>query len=188
MRDFTAFEAGLALLPGALITGLMSPITGRIFDKFGARKLVMVGLTIITVSSFAFTRLDTSTSLVFMTIMYSVRMFGLSMVMMPIATAGLNQLPKRLIPHGAAMDNTMRQIAASVGTAILVTVMTTSEGRAERIEIANPAIHGANVAFIVVSVLSLVGLIISYFVRDTKLTEEELEKRDLERRKEKVYL
>ncbi|MFD2682637.1 DHA2 family efflux MFS transporter permease subunit [Bacillus seohaeanensis] len=188
MRDFTAFEAGLALLPGALITGLMSPITGRIFDKFGARKLVMVGLTIITVSSFAFTRLDTSTSLVFMTVMYSVRMFGLSMVMMPIATAGLNQLPKRLIPHGAAMDNTMRQIAASVGTAILVTVMTTSEGRAAKIEIANPAIHGANVAFIVVSVLSLVGLIISYFVRDTKLTEEELEKRDLERRKEKVYL
>jgi hypothetical protein len=100
----------------------------------------------------------------------------------------LNQLPKRLIPHGAAMDNTMRQIAASVGTAILVTVMTTSEGRAAKIEIANPAIHGANVAFIVVSVLSLVGLIISYFVRDTKLTEEELEKRDLERRKEKVYL
>jgi EmrB/QacA subfamily drug resistance transporter len=188
MRDFTAFEAGLALLPGALITGLMSPITGRIFDKFGARKLVMVGLTIITVSSFAFTRLDTSTSLVFMTIMYSIRMFGLSMVMMPIATAGLNQLPKRLIPHGAAMDNTMRQIAASVGTAILVTVMTTSEGRAERIEIANPDIYGANVAFIVVSVLSLVGLIISYFVKDTKLTEEELEKRDLERRKEKVYL
>jgi EmrB/QacA subfamily drug resistance transporter len=188
MRDFTAFEAGLALLPGALITGLMSPITGRIFDKFGARKLVMVGLTIITVSSFAFTRLDTSTSLVFMTIMYSIRMFGLSMVMMPIATAGLNQLPKRLIPHGAAMDNTMRQIAASVGTAILVTVMTTSEGRAERIEIANPDIYGANVAFIVVSVLSLVGLIIAYFVKDTKLTEEELEKRDLERRKEKVYL
>jgi EmrB/QacA subfamily drug resistance transporter len=192
MRDFTAFEAGLALLPGALITGLMSPITGRISDKFGARKLVMVGLTIITVSSFAFTRLDTSTSLVFMTIMYSIRMFGLSMVMMPIATAGLNQLPKRLIPHGAAMDNTMRQIAASVGTAILVTVMTTSEGRAERIEIANPDIYGANVAFIVVSVLSLVGLIISYFVKNTKLTEEELEKRDLERRKEKeqekVYL
>jgi EmrB/QacA subfamily drug resistance transporter len=188
MRDFTAFEAGLALLPGALITGLMSPITGRIFDKFGARKLVMVGLTIITVSSFAFTRLDTSTSLVFMTIMYSIRMFGLSMVMMPIATAGLNQLPKRLIPHGAAMDNTMRQIAASVGTAILVTVMTTSKGRAERIEIANPDIYGANVAFIVVSVLSLVGLIIAYFVKDTKLTEEELEKRDLERRKEKVYL
>ncbi|RKJ30684.1 DHA2 family efflux MFS transporter permease subunit, partial [Butyricicoccus sp. 1XD8-22] len=102
MREFTALEAGLVLLPGALITGFMSPIAGRIFDKFGAKKLVMVGLAIITISSFAFIQLDTNTSFVYMTIMYSVRMFGLSMVMMPIATAALNQLPNRLIPHGAA--------------------------------------------------------------------------------------
>ncbi|WP_197046610.1 DHA2 family efflux MFS transporter permease subunit [Oceanobacillus salinisoli] len=185
MRDFTAFEAGLVLLPGALITGFMSPITGRIFDRFGARKLVMVGLTIITVSSFAFIRLDTSTSLTFLTVMFGIRMFGLSMVMMPIATAGLNQLPKRLIPHGAAMDNTMRQIAASVGTAILVTVMTTTEESAANREIVNPDIYGANVAFTVVAALSLVGLIISYFVKDSRTSPEDLEKRDQERMREK---
>ncbi|WP_407269976.1 MDR family MFS transporter [Radiobacillus sp. PE A8.2] len=175
MREFSAFEAGLALLPGALITGFMSPITGRIFDKIGAKKLAMVGLSIITVSSLAFTRLDTSTSLAFMTTMYGIRMFGLSMVMMPIATAGLNQLPKKLIPHGAAMDNTMRQVAASVGTAILVTVMTSSETAAAQTEIANPDIFGANVAFVVVAALSLVGLIISFFIKDSRPSEEELE-------------
>ena len=181
MRGFTALEAGLALLPGALISGFMSPITGRIFDRFGARILVMAGLFIITVSSFAFIRLDTSTSFAFMTTMYGIRMFGLSMVMMPIATAGLNQLPKRLIPHGTAMDNTMRQIAASVGTAILVTVMTTSEKSAEAREIIHPAIYGANVAFMVVAALSLAGLIISCFVKDNRLSEEEIESRDQER-------
>lgn len=183
MREFTAFEAGLALLPGALITGLMSPITGRIFDKFGAKKLVIIGLIIITVSSIPFTRLDTSTSLAFITILYSIRMFGLSMVMMPIATAGLNQLPKRLIPHGAAMDNTMRQIAASVGTAILVTVMTTSEESAASREIVNPDIYGANVAFIVVAALSLVGLLIALFIKDKRQSQEELERKDQERLK-----
>ncbi|RKQ37970.1 MDR family MFS transporter [Oceanobacillus halophilus] len=185
MRDFTAFEAGLALLPGALITGFMSPITGRIFDRFGARKLVMIGLSIITLSSIPFTRLDPSTSLAFLTIMYSIRMFGLSMVMMPIATAGLNQLPKRLIPHGAAMDNTMRQIAASVGTAILVTVMTTSEESLANTEVVRPDIYGANVAFMVVAALSLLGLIISYFVKDKRISQDELERMDQERLKEK---
>lgn len=165
MRDFSAFEAGLTLLPGAVITGLMSPVSGRIFDKFGAKKLVMVGLIILTISSFAFIRLDTSTTITYLTIMYSIRMFGLSMVLMPIATAGLNQLPKRLIPHGTAMDNTMRQIAASVGTAILVTVMTTSERSAASREIINPDIYGANVAFIVVALLTLSGLIISFSLK-----------------------
>ncbi|MDF1508464.1 DHA2 family efflux MFS transporter permease subunit [Robertmurraya sp. DFI.2.37] len=177
MRDFTAFEAGLTLLPGAVITGLMSPISGRIFDKFGAKKLVMVGLIILTLSSFAFIRLDTSTT-TYLTIMYSIRMLGLSMVLMPIATAGLNQLPKRLIPHGTAMDNTMRQIAASVGTAILVTVMTTSEKSATSKELMNPDIYGANVAFVVVALLSLCGLIISFFIKDRKNSQEELDERD----------
>lgn len=173
MRDFTAFEAGLALLPGALITGLLSPITGRLFDKFGARWLAFTGLTIITGSSFAFATLSPSTSFTFITIMYSIRMLGLGMVMMPVATAGLNRLPKRLIPHGAAMDNTMKMIAASVGTAILVTVMTTVAGNAaDNPEISYPDMHGANMAFIVVSVLSLVALIISFFIKNEKAEEE----------------
>ncbi len=176
MRDFTAFEAGLALLPGALITGLLSPITGRLFDKFGARWLAFTGLTIITGSSFAFATLGPSTSFTFITVMYSIRMLGLGMVMMPVATAGLNRLPKRLIPHGAAMDNTMKMIAASVGTAILVTVMTTVAGNAKaNPEISYPDMHGANMAFIVVSVLSLVALIISFFIKNEKAEEESVE-------------
>ncbi|WP_416729712.1 DHA2 family efflux MFS transporter permease subunit [Fictibacillus sp. JL2B1089] len=174
MRDFTAFEAGLALLPGALITGLLSPITGRLFDKFGARWLAIIGLTIITGSSFAFASLSPTTSFTFLTVMYGIRMFGLAMVMMPVATAGLNRLPKRLIPHGAAMDNTMKMIAASVGTAILVTVMTTTaETAGARPEITHPDMYGANMAFIVVSVLSLIGLVISFFIKEKQLETED---------------
>ncbi|MDM5314982.1 DHA2 family efflux MFS transporter permease subunit [Fictibacillus sp. b24] len=173
MRDFTAFEAGLALLPGALITGLLSPITGRLFDKFGARWLAFTGLVIITGSSFAFATLSPSTSFTFITVLYGVRMFGLAMVMMPVATAGLNRLPKRLIPHGAAMDNTMKMIAASVGTAILVTVMTTTASTAvQNPEISHPDMYGANMAFIVVAVLSLIGLVISFFIKEKQKEAE----------------
>jgi MFS family permease len=107
MRGFTAFEAGLAILPGALITGIMSPFIGRIFDRIGARWLVIGGLLLITASSFTFMDVGPSTSFTFIMVMYSIRMFGLAMVMMPVSTAALNQLPKRLIAHGAAMDNTM---------------------------------------------------------------------------------
>jgi EmrB/QacA subfamily drug resistance transporter len=174
MREYSAFEAGLALLPGALISGLMSPIVGRIFDKVGARWLVMSGLTIMTAASFAFTTLSPSTTLTYITVLYGIRMLGLSMVMMPVATAALNQLPKRLIPHGAAMDNTMKMIAASVGTAILVTVMTTTaETAKQRPDIAYPDIHGANIAFMVVSILSLIGLMLSFFIKHNRQTEGE---------------
>ncbi|GHH98907.1 DHA2 family efflux MFS transporter permease subunit [Neobacillus kokaensis] len=182
MAGFSAFEAGLALLPGALISGFMSPIVGRIFDKIGARWLVMIGLTVMTAASFAFTHLSPSTTLTYITILYGIRMFGLSMVMMPVATAALNQLPKRLIPHGAAMDNTMKMIAASVGTAILVTVMTTtSEAAKQNPDIAYPDIHGANIAFIVVSILSLLGLILSFFIKYSRQADDEAADRKKQR-------
>jgi EmrB/QacA subfamily drug resistance transporter len=174
MRDYSAFEAGLALLPGAVISGIMSPIVGRIFDKVGARWLVVIGLTIMSAASFAFTALSPSTTLTYITVLYGIRMFGLSMVMMPVSTAALNQLPKRLISHGAAMDNTMKMIAASVGTAILVTVMTTTaETAKQRPDIAYPDIHGANIAFMVVSILSLVGLILTFFIKHNRHAEGE---------------
>ncbi|KGP74441.1 MDR family MFS transporter [Pontibacillus yanchengensis] len=178
MRDYSALESGLVLLPGAVISGLMSPITGRIFDRIGARLLTMVGLAIITVATFFLSFLDTATTLTMLTVFYAIRMFGLSMVMMPSTTAGLNQLPDKLIPHGAAMNNTMRQVSASVGTAILVTVMTkTAESAQQQPSIANPEIHGVNVAFMVITVLSFLGMILSFFVKkqDGPVEQQETE-------------
>ncbi|WP_080873823.1 MDR family MFS transporter [Oceanobacillus timonensis] len=173
-RSFTAMEAGIALLPGALVNGMMSPITGRIFDHFGAKWLSVIGLTIITVSTFFFSNLGPSTSMLMITILYAIRMFGLSMVMMPVTTAGLNQLPRELIPHGTAMTNTMRQVSASIGTAIVITVMTTTEISAEiNPDIAYPMIHGVNVAFMVITVLSLVGIVLSFFIKKGHSPDQE---------------
>src|SRR5690625_6648368 len=123
MRGFSAMESGIAILPGALINGMMSPITGKIFDRYGAKWLAVIGFIILTVITFALTNLDTSTSMLAITILYAIRMFGISMVMMLATTAGLNQLKDSLITHGIAMTNTLRQIEASIGTAVLVTVM-----------------------------------------------------------------
>ncbi len=170
MAGFTALESGLMILPGALLMGFMSPINGRIFDKIGARYLLIIGLALLTITSFLYTRLSADTSLAYLTIVFAIRMLGISMVMMPATTAGLNQLPTRLIPHGSAMTNTMRQVAASVGTAILVTIMTatalrTGEGPME-------LIHGVNVSFYVATVISLVALILSFFIKGTNPSKD----------------
>ncbi|GGH77691.1 EmrB/QacA subfamily drug resistance transporter [Pullulanibacillus pueri] len=166
MREFSPMESGIAILPGALVSGIMAPITGRIFDKIGARLLAITGLTIVTLSSFCFTFLDTETSFAYITVMYAIRMFGLSMVMMPVTTAGLNQLSQHLIPHGAAMVNTMQQVSASIGTAILVTIQTTIAVSAKAsATVANPAIHGVNVAFVVVTILTVIALGLSFCIK-----------------------
>ncbi|UXU54712.1 DHA2 family efflux MFS transporter permease subunit [Staphylococcus agnetis] len=124
LRGFSALDSGLLLLPGAIIMGLMGPIAGKLLDTIGIKPLAIVGLAIMTYATWELTKLTMDTPYVSILMIYILRSFGMSFIMMPIMTAGMNALPSRLISHGNALMNTSRQLAGSIGTAILVTVMT----------------------------------------------------------------
>ncbi|PZE21110.1 DHA2 family efflux MFS transporter permease subunit [Paenibacillus xerothermodurans] len=124
LRGFTPYEAGLLMLPGALVMLVMSPISGILFDKVGPRPLALIGLIITAVTTYQFTRLNIHTSYEHILALYMVRSFGMSILMMPIMTAGMNQLPKHLNSHGTAMSNTLRQVAGSIGTSLVTTIYT----------------------------------------------------------------
>src|SRR5699024_11717805 len=77
MAGFTALDAGIMILPGAILMGLLSPINGRIFDAIGARALLITGLTIVLLTSIPFARLTEDTTLTYLTITFAIRMVGL---------------------------------------------------------------------------------------------------------------
>lgn len=124
VRGISPLDAGLLMLPGALVMGIMSPITGKLFDKFGPKALALTGLTITTIATYELTKLTADTSYGYLMFAYTIRMFGMSMVMMPIMTNGLNQLPMKMNPHGTAMNNTLQQVSGAIGSAVLITIMT----------------------------------------------------------------
>ncbi|HDD2875213.1 TPA: DHA2 family efflux MFS transporter permease subunit [Staphylococcus aureus] len=125
LRGFSALDSGLLLLPGSLIMGLLGPFAGKLLDTIGLKPLAIFGIAVITYATWELTKLNMDTP--YMTIMgiYVLRSFGMAFIMMPMVTAAINALPGRLASHGNAFLNTMRQLAGSIGTAILVTVMTT---------------------------------------------------------------
>ncbi|HLR65394.1 MAG TPA: MDR family MFS transporter [Pseudogracilibacillus sp.] len=163
MLGFSALHSGLVLLPGAILMGLMNPVTGYLFDKFSGKWLARKGLLLLTITTIAFTGLDANTTFTFLATMNAVRMVSISMVMMPMTTLALNQLPEHLIPHGTAMNNTFRQTSGAIGTAILVTVMATAAIPGKDIL---GIIHGVNVSFIVAAVLAGIGFILSFGIKD----------------------
>lgn len=124
VRGISPFEAGILMLPGAIVMGLMSPITGRLFDKYGAKILAVTGLTITIAMTYLLSTLTMESGYYYIMIIYTVRMFGMSMVMMPIMTNGLNQLPMHSNPHGTALNNTLQQVSGAIGSAVLLTIMT----------------------------------------------------------------
>ncbi|HDX9576840.1 TPA: DHA2 family efflux MFS transporter permease subunit [Bacillus pseudomycoides] len=124
IRGFTPIESGLLLLPGSLIMGIMGPFAGKLFDKYGIRPLAIFGLALTTFATYEFTKLTMDTPYSVIMTDYIIRSFGMAFIMMPIMTAGMNALPMKLISHGTATQNTSRQVAGSIGTAILITIMT----------------------------------------------------------------
>lgn len=189
VRGISPFEAGILMLPGAVVMGLMSPITGRLFDKYGARAMAIIGLSITIITTFYLSKLGMDSGYYYIMMLYTVRMFGISLVSMPIMTNGLNQLPMISNPHGTAMNNTLQQVSGAIGTAILLTIMTkrmessgadlavqaaasgnaptTSEGLAvlgQEIEKA-AMLDGVNFAFFISTIVAAVALLLTFFVK-----------------------
>lgn len=184
IRGFTPMESGLMLLPGAVLMGIMSPITGIIFDKIGARWLAVIGLAITTVTTWEFSRISTDTTYTHLILTYTARMFGMSMLMMPIVTAGLNQLPQRLASHGTAMSNTLRTVGGALGMALFVSLMTnrtkstitdalvsgavSKSDKAAMLKLTQDAtINGITHAFAVATWVTVAALVLALFIRKT---------------------
>ncbi|WP_066187106.1 MULTISPECIES: MDR family MFS transporter [Gracilibacillus] len=161
---YNAVESGLALLPGAVLMGLMNPVTGRLFDKFGGKWLAISGLALISVTTFMFSVLTPETTWLYIALVNAARMLGVAMVMMPVTTAGLNQLPTQYIPHGTAMNNTMRQMSGAIGTALLISVMMNQAIPSEGLE---GYVHGVNVSFFVAGVFAVIGLVLAFFIKNS---------------------
>ncbi|WP_441894550.1 DHA2 family efflux MFS transporter permease subunit [Paenibacillus sp. YAF4_2] len=178
-RGYTAMESGLLLLPGALVMGLLMPITGRLFDKFGAKWLSIAGMVVVIATTLGFINLTDSTSYTYLVLMSTGRRIGMALLMMPVQTAGLNQLPNRLNAHGTAISNTIRQVAGAIGTSLLVTILTTqtkshltdamasgaTEGVSQQQMITNATISGMNDAYLVIVGIGVVGLLLTFFLK-----------------------
>ncbi|MDQ8734581.1 DHA2 family efflux MFS transporter permease subunit [Paenibacillus sp. LHD-38] len=192
-RGFTALESGLLMFPGSLLMGVMMPITGRLFDRFGAKWLSIIGMAITIVTTFGFINLTDTTSYTYLVLMSTGRRFGMAMLLMPITTAGLNQLPARLNAHGTAISNTIKQVAGAVGTSLLVTVMTNrttthlkdimasggTEGATQKQMIMEASIQGINDAYLVIVGIGIVGLLLSFFIKRVEQTSPEESKAKL---------
>jgi drug resistance transporter, EmrB/QacA subfamily len=197
VRGISPLDSGLLMLPGALIMGVMSPITGRLFDRYGPRVLAFIGLSLTALSTYLLSLLEIDSGYFHIMSIYALRMFGMSMVMMPIMTNGLNQLPTRLNPHGTALNNTIQQVAGSIGTAIFVTIMNshakskaqellmtldpTAVGPEKQAEIAQQSLlAGIQFSFLVATGVTIVALILTLFLKRVDVSADAVAKLERE--------
>ncbi|MDI3535324.1 MAG: hypothetical protein PWQ82_1689 [Thermosediminibacterales bacterium] len=123
IRGLGAFETGLLMLPPALVSGIMMPISGRIYDKVGPKFLVPTGILLLSFSTFLFTRIDINTPLSTIILWNMVRSIGMGMTMMPIQTSVMSVVPTEKVGRASSITNIINRVSGSFGIAVLTMLL-----------------------------------------------------------------
>lgn len=177
----TALSAGLVMMPGSILNGIMAPISGVLFDKFGPRVLVIPGLILMSLAIWLFSGIEAGWTSGYVIFLHMIMMLGISLVMMPAQTTGLNQLPRRLYAHGTAVMNTLQQVSGAIGVALFVSIMSsgarkymmTSPDPTNPAEAIPSMVAGLHSAFVVGGILSILALLIGLFIRRAKAPQSD---------------
>ena len=171
----SALLSGLVIMPGAIINGIMSVFTGRFYDKYGPRPLIFAGFTLLTICTLLLCFLKADTSYTYLIIIYAIRMFAVSLLMMPINTTGINAIENKNISHGTAIMNFGRVMSGSLGTALMVTFMSigakwlgpSSSAHASKELLQRQTVAaGVDVSFALVTGFVVIAFILALFIKE----------------------
>lgn len=176
----SAATAGLVLLPGSLLNGIMSPFMGHLFDKFGPRVLMIPATLVLSGTMFMMSRMNEHTSIWVVVVGYMLIMLSVSAIMMPAETNGLNQLPKKLYPHGTAVMSTLQPVAGAIGVSVFISLLnsrqlaylqeSTSPESPETIRLAMVA--GVEFVYTISFFVSIIAVVLAFLVYRAKPMDE----------------
>ncbi|MCC0694192.1 MDR family MFS transporter [Clostridioides sp. ES-S-0048-02] len=168
IRGFSATKCGLIMMPGSLVMALISPFAGRFYDRFGIRKLVVCGSIFLAISCLGVSFVGEDTSVLYISAFYIIRLIAIGLIMMPIVTWGMSVLGEKNIAHGTALLTSLRTIAGAIGSAVFVAVMTTATVTSRGMTNATANVFGMDVAFICISIVAVVQLLVAFFFIERK--------------------
>ena len=160
-------DAGLLLLPGGLVMGLLAPVVGRLFDRVGARKLVIPGTILVSAALWLMATLGQETSVAMVLLSHMVLSVGLAFLFTPLFTSSLGSLPPALYSHGSAVIGTVQQVAGAAGIALFVSIMSVRIGAmvAEGADMVAATASGVRAGFVCGAAISLLMIVAGFFVR-----------------------
>jgi DHA2 family lincomycin resistance protein-like MFS transporter len=122
LRNLSAMQTGLLVMPGGIAMGLLGPRVGHLYDRFGSRPLVIPGSIVMVGALAALSRVGEGTPYWLILAEHVVLMVSLATIFTPVFTLGLGALPQELYSHGSSILGTLQQVAGAAGTAVLVVV------------------------------------------------------------------
>lgn len=118
-------------IPATIMAVVVNPLAGILSDKVGARPVVLVAAMLLTVGAVSMAFVSDATPLWALTLMQTIRGMGVSALIGPLNSWGMSGLPREIMMDASAFFAAVRQACASLGTAIMVLVITSLSAAAQ---------------------------------------------------------
>jgi EmrB/QacA subfamily drug resistance transporter len=124
LRGYSPLDVGLLFMPAAVASAIGMHIGGRIVDRIGARRPVVIGCGGVAVAMIGFWRMPLSTPIAVILALMSLQGMSWGLTTSPALVAGLGEVPKRLLSQASAVRSLAQQVAGAVSVAALGAVVT----------------------------------------------------------------
>ena len=120
----SAFMAGIIVLPACIVSALMNPFSGRIYDTIGPKIPVTIGFILILADLLIEMLFMVHVSAYVMMGICFIYCIGQSFALGNVTTFALRNLPGDQYADGTAVTNTLQQLFGAIGTAVASTLIT----------------------------------------------------------------
>lgn len=170
----TATVSGLLMLPGAVIGAICGLVSGRLFDRYGVRGIVIFGSVILAIGAIGVTTFSMDMTILMVTVVYATMSIGIQFLVTPLNTWGVNSLDNKVVQHGNALSSTTNQVGASFGTAFIVSLTALGSlfapANADALTVTFTGVHVAFTGMCIMLLIVVLGVLI--FVREKPSDEK----------------
>ena len=147
LLGYDATQSGMALMPRSLSMMIMMPLSGFMYNRLGPKLMIGSGLAVTAITQWSFSQFTLDTSYNAIVIPQIVQGVGFALIFVALSTAALSAIPKEKMTSAAGLNNLIRQLGGSLGTAIVVTVLirhgdAANSALSANMTSANPAVAG----------------------------------------------
>lgn len=124
VHGYTPLQAGVRIIPHAATMMLVAPLSARLVERAGTKRIVTLGLSIIAGSLVALSFIDVNSSYPRVIGNFMVMSVGMALTMAPATESIMGSLPPTKAGVGAAMNDTTRQVGGALGVAVIGSLVT----------------------------------------------------------------
>lgn len=128
-QQLDAFHAGLTLLPSAVVTTVVMPLSGRLYDLLGARWPAAVGSLLVAIGTYSLHVITPQMSRDLIIVANCIRNAGIGLALIPVTTASMSRLPLERIKQASPMNNLMGRLSSAMALPLLTAFLTQQQAQ-----------------------------------------------------------